>query len=55
MVKSLGNKEKQLKKELEDKKRIAKKIENEIAKLIEEERRKSIKVRYDSGAKINRR
>ena len=43
IVKSLGNKEKQLKKELEDKKRIAKKIENEIAKLIEEERKRSLK------------
>lgn len=43
MVKSLGNKEKQLKKDLEDKKRIARKIESEIAKLIEEERRKSLK------------
>jgi len=43
MVKSLGNKEKQLKKDLEDKKRIAKKIESEIAKLIEEERKKSLK------------
>ena len=43
IVKSLGNKEKQLKKELEDKKRIAKKIETEIAKLIEEERKRSLK------------
>ncbi len=43
IVKSLGNKEKQLKKELEDKKRIAKKIESEIAKLIEEERKRSLK------------
>lgn len=43
MVKSLGNKEKQLKKELEEKKRIAIKIENEIAKLIEEERKKNLK------------
>jgi septal ring factor EnvC (AmiA/AmiB activator) len=39
----LSNKEKQLKKELEEKKRIAKKIENEIARLIEEERRRAIK------------
>jgi septal ring factor EnvC (AmiA/AmiB activator) len=43
MVKSLGNKEKQLKKELEEKKRIASKIEAEIARLIEAERRKAIK------------
>jgi septal ring factor EnvC (AmiA/AmiB activator) len=40
MVKSLSNKEKQLQRDLEEKKRIAKRIENEIAKLIEEERRK---------------
>ena len=38
MVKSLSNKEKQFKKELEEKKRIAKKIEEEIARLIEEEK-----------------
>jgi septal ring factor EnvC (AmiA/AmiB activator) len=43
MVKSLGNKEKQLKKDLEEKKRIAKKIESEIARLIEEERRKAVR------------
>lgn len=43
MVKSLGNKEKQLKRELEEKKRIAKKIETEISRLIEEERKMSIK------------
>jgi murein hydrolase activator len=40
MVKSLNNKEKQLNKELEEKKKIARKIENEIAKIIEEERRR---------------
>jgi septal ring factor EnvC (AmiA/AmiB activator) len=40
-VKSLGNKEKQLKKDLEEKKRIAKRIESEINKLIAEERRKT--------------
>jgi murein hydrolase activator len=44
MVKTLSNKEKQLRKDLEEKKRIAKNIENEIAKVIEEERRKAIKV-----------
>jgi murein hydrolase activator len=43
MVKSLANKEKQLRKDLEEKKRIAKSIESEIARLIEEERKKSIK------------
>jgi len=43
MVKSLNNREKQLRVDLEEKKRIAKKIETEIAKLIEEERKKNIK------------
>jgi murein hydrolase activator len=42
MINSLGTKEKQLKKELEEKKRIAEKIEAEIARIIEEERKKSI-------------
>jgi murein hydrolase activator len=43
LVNSLGNKEKQLKRELEDKKAIAKRIEKEIARIIEEERKKSLK------------
>jgi septal ring factor EnvC (AmiA/AmiB activator) len=43
VVKNLGNKEKQLKKELEEKKIIADRIEKAIAKIIEEERKKSIK------------
>ena len=43
MVKSLTNKEKQLQKDLEEKKRIAAKIEKEIAKIVEEERKKVIK------------
>jgi septal ring factor EnvC (AmiA/AmiB activator) len=43
MVQTLGKREKQLKKELEEKKRIARKIESEIARLIEEERNKTIK------------
>ena len=43
MVKSLGNKEKQLRKDLEEKKRIAKRIEDEITKIIEEERIKALK------------
>ena len=38
IVKSLGNKEKQLQRDLEEKKRIARKIESEIAKLIEKEK-----------------
>jgi septal ring factor EnvC (AmiA/AmiB activator) len=43
MVKSLSKKERQLKKDLDEKKRIANKIESEIARLIEEEKRKTIK------------
>jgi septal ring factor EnvC (AmiA/AmiB activator) len=43
MVRSLNSKEKQLQKDLEDKRKAAKKIEAEIARIIEEERRKSIK------------
>lgn len=43
MVRSLNSKEKQLRIDLEEKKRIAKKIEAEIAKIIEEERKKTIK------------
>ena len=43
MVKSLTKRERQLEKELEEKKRIARKIEREIEKIIEEERRKTVK------------
>ena len=43
MVRSLSNKEKQLQKDLQEKKRIAKKIEQEIARIIEEERKKTVK------------
>ncbi len=43
MVQSLGNREKQLRRELEDKKRIAKRIDAEITKIIEEERKKALK------------
>jgi len=43
MVKSLTKKEIQLKKELDEKKRIAIKIESEIARIIEEERKKAIR------------
>lgn len=42
LVNSFANKEKQLKKELEEKKRITQRIDNEIAKMIEEERKKRI-------------
>ncbi len=41
LVSSLGKKEAQLKQDLAQKKKIAKEIENEIARLIEEERKKS--------------
>jgi len=41
IVRALSSKEKQLQKELEERKRIARRIENEIAKMIEEERRRS--------------
>jgi septal ring factor EnvC (AmiA/AmiB activator) len=43
LVNTLGKKEKQLKQDLEKKKQIAKKIETEIARLIEEERIKALK------------
>lgn len=52
LVKSLGNKEKQLKKELNDKKRIAQKIEAEIARVIEEERKKSISTELTPEQKL---
>lgn len=41
MVKSLSTKEVQLKKDLEEKKRIAKRLEKELARIIEAERKKS--------------
>jgi septal ring factor EnvC (AmiA/AmiB activator) len=40
IVKSLGSKEAQLQRELDEKKRIAKRIEGEIARIIDEERKK---------------
>ncbi len=43
VVRSLGSREKQLRKELEEKRRMAKRIESEIARIIEGERRKSVK------------
>lgn len=43
MVRSLGNKEKQLQQELAEKKKTAMRIEAAIARIIEEERRKSLK------------
>jgi septal ring factor EnvC (AmiA/AmiB activator) len=52
MIKSLGNKEKQLKKELEEKKKIAQRIEKEIARIIEEEKRKNIRNELTPEQKI---
>jgi septal ring factor EnvC (AmiA/AmiB activator) len=52
MLKSLGNKEKQLKKELEEKKKIAQRIEKEIARIIEEEKRKNVKNELTPEQKI---
>lgn len=43
MVRSLGKKERQLQRELEEKRRIADKIEKEIAKILEEERKRAVK------------
>jgi murein hydrolase activator len=43
LVNTLGNKEKQLRRELEEKKVIAKRIEKEIDRIIEEERKKNLK------------
>jgi septal ring factor EnvC (AmiA/AmiB activator) len=42
MVNSFGNKEKQLRKDLEEKRKSARKIESEIARIIEEEREKRV-------------
>ena len=52
VVNSLGNKEKQLRKELDEKKRIALKIEAEIARIIEEERKKAIKAELTPEMKL---
>jgi murein hydrolase activator len=43
LVTSLGKKEKQLQKDLEEKRRIAEKIEKEIDRILEEERKRTIK------------
>lgn len=42
VVQALSSKESQLKRELEEKKRIARKIEDEIARIIDEERKKKV-------------
>lgn len=52
IVKSLGNKERQLQRDLEEKKRIARKIENEISRMIEEERVKSKKSEFTPEQKL---
>jgi len=43
IVRSLGSKQKQLQKELSEKKRIAKRIEEEIARVVEAERKRALK------------
>ena len=52
MVTTLGRKEKQLKQELDEKKRVAKQIENEISRLIEEERKKGGSTTMSSEMKL---
>ncbi len=52
IVKSLGNKERQLQRDLEEKKRIARKIENEIARMIEEEKVKSKRSEFTPEQKL---
>jgi murein hydrolase activator len=52
IVKSLGGKEKQLQKELTEKRKIAKRIESEIARVIEEERKKQVKSNLTPEQKI---
>jgi murein DD-endopeptidase MepM/ murein hydrolase activator NlpD len=52
IVKTLGNKEKQLRADLEEKKRIAKKIEKEIEAIIEEEKAKYYKVSETPDQKL---
>jgi septal ring factor EnvC (AmiA/AmiB activator) len=52
LVNSFGNKEKQLRKELEQKKKIAEKIETEIARIIEEEKKKRISTELTPEQKL---
>ncbi len=52
IIKNLSKKEKQLKQDLEEKKRIAKQIESEITRLIEDERKKSIKTPMSNEMKL---
>jgi septal ring factor EnvC (AmiA/AmiB activator) len=43
LIRTLGNKEKQLRKDLEEKKKIEKRIESEIARIVEEEKKRRAK------------
>jgi len=52
MVQSLGSKEKQLQKELSEKRRIAKRIEEEIARIIEAERKRALKTEMTPEQKL---
>jgi septal ring factor EnvC (AmiA/AmiB activator) len=52
IVNSYGNKERQLKKELEEKRKVAQKIEKELARIIEEERRKNSKTELTTEQRI---
>jgi septal ring factor EnvC (AmiA/AmiB activator) len=52
LVKNLSGKEKQLKKELEEKRRVAERIENEIERIIEEERKKANKSEVTAAEKL---
>lgn len=52
MVNSLSSKERQLKKELDNKRRIAQRIENEIMRIIDEERKKNVKGTLTSEMKL---
>jgi len=52
MITVLSSKEKQLKQELDEKRRIARQIEKEIERLIEEERKKSVRTPMTNEMKI---
>jgi murein hydrolase activator len=52
LVNSFGNKEKQLRKELEAKRKIAQKIEKELARIIEDERKRTIKTDLSPEQKL---
>jgi septal ring factor EnvC (AmiA/AmiB activator) len=52
MIKSLTNKEKQLQKELAEKKKLAQRIDGQIAKLIEEEKKRVLKTNLTPEQKL---